>query len=66
MVLIPRYGISGASISSTIAYLLMMVMALREFNKITKTPFLNTFFLQQGEIKEMLLKGLNYAGISTR
>lgn len=66
MVLIPRYGISGASISSTIAYFLMMVMALREFNKITKTPFLNTFFLRQGEIKEMVLKGLNYAGISTR
>lgn len=66
LILIPRYGISGASISSTIAYFFMMLSVLIEFNRITKTSFFETLFLRYAEIKEVFLRGIDFARINTR
>lgn len=65
IILIPKYGISGASISSMIAYFFMMLLGLREFNRITKTFLFETLLLRDAEIKEMIFRSVNFIRLRT-
>lgn len=64
IVLIPKIGIIGAAITSSIAYTLVFVVLITQFMRKTKTPLRELFILRRGEFKEIIdgIKSFKPAG----
>lgn len=55
IVLIPRFGITGAAIASSIAYSVATILAISWFKRESGMPLREMFFIKSTEIKESLL-----------
>lgn len=55
IILIPRWGISGAAFASTVGYWADTVVIIWAFSKISKKGIREFIFIKKGEIKEYLL-----------
>ncbi len=53
-ILIPRFGVSGASIASSIAYSIDTLVILIAFLKISKKPLTEILFIQKSDFKDYL------------
>ena len=51
IILIPRMGIVGAAVATSISYTITSIMFIITFLKLTKTSLLNLFIFDKEEIK---------------
>ncbi|MFH1957028.1 MAG: flippase [bacterium] len=61
LLFIPRWGISGAALSSTLSYVVMTAIVLKKFLSISENKFLDTVFIKREDFKVIRSKFAKFA-----